>query len=279
MFYPSDNAIRHLCNALSALRVPTALLENHGLIGSDKYIDYDEDVPHLRKASWLELKHEIERARNVDSEQLRNLCCELLRRKNDEDWYYEHPLDSCSTATYLDPLTQFEGQLLDDGYKLSNDGLAIVELKPVPSIAQLADEALFKTLRSSAFDQRHNVLELVLQAQACLRDDRYDECLMKLRSALQRCLEAIVSELVARQGEVPPTFKYDREVREYLEKHGFFTREERRGFDGIYGLLSSGPHGRGDKNRSLLGYAACIMACNYAITKHFSVKNAGGAQT
>jgi hypothetical protein len=76
---------------------------------------------------------------------------------------------------------------------------------------------------------------------------------MKLRSALQRCLEAIVSELARRHGGAAPCFKEDWEVRDYLEKNGFLTREERKGFDGIYGLLSSGPHDKGDQHRALLG--------------------------
>jgi hypothetical protein len=54
----------------------------------------------------------------------------------------------------------------------------------------------------------------------------------------------------------PLDFKEDREVREYLEKQSFLTREEKKGFDGIYGLLSSGAHGKGDQDNALLGYAS-----------------------
>jgi len=61
----------------------------------------------------------------------------------------------------------------------------------------------------------------------------------------------IAFQIAERRAEELPTFKEDWEVREYLEKKGFFTREERKGFDGVYGLLSSGTHRKGDKNLGL----------------------------
>lgn len=135
MFYPSDNAIQHLCNALSALRTPSKLLENYGLIATDQYIEYDEEVPCLRRPTSQELKQDLERARKENSEQLRNLCCELLRRRNDASWYDDNPLDYRSAAAFHDPLIQFQAELLNDGYKLSDDGFAIIELKPASSVS------------------------------------------------------------------------------------------------------------------------------------------------
>jgi hypothetical protein len=134
-------------------------------------------------------------------------------------------------------------------------------------VAQLADEAVLKALQSGKFPESQAVLNAVSAAVQHLREDKYDESLMKLRSALQCCLGAIAGELAGRQGEAAPSFREDWQVRDHLEKKGFLTREEKKGFDGIYGLLSCGPHAKGDKDRALLGYAAGIMACHYAISK------------
>jgi hypothetical protein len=265
MFLPSDDAIRHLCGALHALRAPQKLLEDHGLIEPGTYVDYDEnDVPRPKKPSWEELKSELDRARNEKSEQLRGLCSELLRRGNDEDWGWEHPLDNCPSARFRDPLAQFLRQLADDRYRF--DGFEI-QGTPVESIVQRADEALSNALQSGEFPQCEKVREHRSAAVRLLSEDRYDESLTQLRSALQHCLAAIAGELAKQRGEVPPSFNQEWEVRGYLQKMEFFSREDRKGFDGIYGLLSSGAHGKGDKNRALLGYAACIMACHYAITR------------
>jgi predicted ATP-grasp superfamily ATP-dependent carboligase len=100
-----------------------------------------------------------------------------------------------------------------------------------------------------------------------LGEDKYKDSLANFRSALQQCLEGIARQIAGRRGEQVPVFAEDGEVRDYLQEKGFFTKEERRGFSGIYGLLSSGAHGEGDRNLALLGYAACIMACHYAIAK------------
>src|SRR5712692_1704272 len=264
MFLPSDDAIRHLCNALYALRQPDKLLENHGLIETNKYLAYDDDVPYPRKPSWEELKKDLDHPKNEKSEQLRSLCSELLRRRNDDGWHYEHPLDSCASARFQDPMAQFEAQLLVDGYTF--DGFEVLGT-PVQSVVQRADEALSNALQSGEFPQSEKILGHHSAAVLLLSEDKYDESLTKFRLALQHCLEAIAGQLTEQNGKAPPSFNEDWKVRQYLEEIGFFTREERKGFDGIYSLLSSGPHGKGDKNRALLGYAACTMACHYAITK------------
>ena len=61
----------------------------------------------------------------------------------------------------------------------------------------------------------------------------------------------IAFQRAERRAEELPTFKEDWEVREYQEKKGFFTREESKGFDGVYGLLRSGTHRKGHKNLGL----------------------------
>jgi hypothetical protein len=264
MFLPSDKAIGHLCDALFALRTPERLLENYGLVEPDKYVEYDEDVRHHRKPQWNELKKDLEQAISENSEGLRNLCSELLRRKNDEKLLHEHPLDSCSPARFQDAVAQIEVELLDDGYKF--DSFTIIGT-PVQLIVQRADEALSSALRSGDFVQSEKVREHLSDAIRMLGQDKYNESLTQFRLALQHCLKAIALQVAEPLGEQLPNFKEEWEVREYLEKKGFFTREERKGFDGVYGLLSSGAHGKGDKNLAFLGYATCVMACHYAITK------------
>jgi len=110
-----------------------------------------------------------------------------------------------------------------------------------------------------------------------LSNDRYNESLNEFRLALQQCLKVIACRIAGQRNEQLPSFKEDREVRDYLETKGFLSREEKKGFDGIYGLLSSGAHGKGDEDSALLGYAACVMACHYAMKK-FQCIQAGQAQ-
>jgi hypothetical protein len=262
MFLPSDSALQHLCNALNALRAPEELLESYGLIGPNQYLDYDEDVPHHVKPSSEELERELDQARSEKSEQLRNLCSELLRRRSDEDW---NALDWADRVRFRDSMAQFEARLCDDGYTF--DGFKIRGSKPVPSVAQRADEFLSDALRSGKFPRGEEIRDHLSTAVRLFNDDNYDESLTNLRLALQQSLEGIAGQLAEHQGGPRRSFKEDRDVRQYLEEIGLFSREEKKGFDGIYGLLSAGPHGKGDKDSTLLAYAACIMACHYAISK------------
>ena len=266
MFLPSDDAVRHVCNALDALSAPQKLLKNHGLIEPDRYVNYDKnDLPLAVKPTWNELNSELVRARETKSEQLRNLCSELLRRRNDEDWHYEHPLDNCPVARFQDSVALFEARLLDDGYRF--DGFEIHDARTAPSVAQRADEALFKALESGEFPEIEKVCSHLSVGRQMLSGDEYNDSMARFRLALQHCLKAIACEIAKQRNEAAPSFKEDREVRDYLETKGFLTREEKRGFDGIYGLLSSGAHGKGDEDSALFGYAACVMACYYAIKK------------
>ncbi len=269
MFLPSDKAIGHLCDALLALRTPERVLENYGLVEPDKYVEYDDDVPYRRKPQWKELKKDLDQATSEKSEPLRSLWSELLRRRNDEGWFHEHPLDNCPSARFQDSLAQFEAQLLDEGYKF--EGFTILGT-PVQSVVQRADEALSNVLQSGEFAQSGKVRDHLSDAIRMLGQDKYNDSLTQFRLALQHCLKAIAFQMAERQAEQVPAFKDDWEVREYLEKKGFFTREERKGFDGAYGLLSSGAHGKGDKDLASLGYATCVMACHYAITKYCGLR-------
>ena len=266
MFLPSDDAIRYLCNALHALRQPERLLENHGLIAANSYANYDDnDVPYSRKPSWEELRSDLAEGREKKSEQLRNMSSEILRRRNDSDWFHEHPLDNCPSARFQDSIAQFEARLLNDGYK--SDGFEILDANTVPSVAQRADESLLRAFGAGDFPEIEKVRSHLSAGRQMLSNDRYNESLNEFRLALQQCLKVAACRIAEQRNEQLPSFKEDREVRDYLESKGFLTREEKKGFDGIYGLLSSGAHGKGDEDSALLGYAACVMACHYAIKK------------
>jgi hypothetical protein len=265
MFLPSDDAIRHLCNALHALRQPEKILENHGLIAPNSYLDYEDDVPHSRKPSWEDLKRDLSDANEKKSEQLRNMGSEVLRRRNDTDWFYEHPLDSCPSPRFLDQVAQFKARLLEGGYKF--DGFEILDGKAVPSVAQRADESLLKAFGSGDFPGIDKVQSHLSAGRQMLSNDGYNGSLNEFRMALQECVKVIACHIAEQRNEQLPSFREDREVRDYLETKGFLSREEKKGFDGIYGLLSSGAHGKGEEDSALLGYAACVMACHYAIKK------------
>lgn len=134
-------------------------------------------------------------------------------------------------------------------------------------MAQRADECLLKTFESGDFPEIDKVRSHLSAGRQKLSKDRYNESLNEFRLALQQCLKVIASRIAEQRSEQLPSFKEDREVRDYLETKGFLSREEKKGFDGIYGLLSSGAHGKGEEDSALLGYAAGVMACHYAIKK------------
>jgi hypothetical protein len=198
MFFPSDDALRQLCNALNALRQPVKLLGDHGLVPINNHVTYDEnDVPHLTKASWEVLEKELYKAKNERGEQLRTLCSELLRRRADINWYDEHPLD-CFTARFLDFLAHFELRLLADGYKF--DGFEILYAKQAPSVAQRADEALLKALDSCEFPEIEKIWGRLSAGRQKLSEGRYDDSLHEFRLALQDCLMAIACQKKTEQG-------------------------------------------------------------------------------
>lgn len=58
-------------------------------------------------------------------------------------------------------------------------------------------------------------------------------------------------------------------VRDYLQRCGFLTEEEKRGFSGTYGFLSGGPHpGIVDQEAARLGRNFALGSCQYALQKY-----------
>jgi hypothetical protein len=268
MFLPSENAVKHLCNALVALPEWYKLFESYGLIAPNKYpaYDYDEDEqPWPVKPSWEELKNELDAAKSKHPEQLRALCGEILRRKDEENW---PAFQGADRTKFRDSVAQFLAAIASEGYTFNE--FEILGSKPEPSVAQLADEALSKALKSGAVPLTQRVQEHLSKAVAYLSGENYVDCVTNLRLVLKFTLEDIGTDLARRRNDPLPT--KEKEVRDYLEKIEFITHEEKNGLSGIYGLLSAGPHGKSDKMLALLGYAACLMACQYAMEKFRSFR-------
>ena len=111
-----------------------------------------------------------------------------------------------------------------------------------------------------------NVSAKVSQAEQRLSEGNLDECLTNLRLALKFALDEAAGDVTARENiTVVPSEEH--QVREFLEKKGFFTKEERCGYSGIHGLLSKGPHGTPDEETTLLAFAASLMAFRYLSVK------------
>lgn len=269
MFLPSRKALNHLCNALKAYGEWHPLLQQFGLANAEGWADAmstgDAELFPQEFLSWNGLMAHLESAELDTGEQLRSLCSALLR---DKDRYSSTANDR---KRFLDELAAFEAKLLDDGYHFSD--LEIVGSLNPPSIAQQADDALQQTLRSCSLPLRDKILQHLEQSKHHLSHDRYADCLTNLRLTLKYCLEAVARKVAESRHEQLPSER-ENDVRDYLKRINFISEEEWRGFWGIYGLLSAGPHGGADKRIALLGYAACIAACDYAMYK---VQKAGSA--
>ncbi len=270
MFLPSENAVRHLCNALHALPEWYKLFEGYGLIESGKYPNYEypndpnavnPDAPYPVATLWQDLKEEVDEAVKKNPEQLRALCSDLLRRK---DELSEMALGPFQKRKFLDSLAEFEVLLQAEGYPF--DGFQILDAKQAPSVAQIADKALSQALNAGALPGGEKVQYHLNKAIGYLNGEEYVECLTNLRLALKYILEGIAKELARKNSQALP-FDKENEIRDYLEKVGFLSREEKNGINGIYGLLSAGPHGKANRKSALLGYAVCQMACHYVQEK------------
>lgn len=264
MFLPSDTAVVHLCNALFALSGWRGVLEGRGLADPQEFIEMMEFqgmVPQMEADfySWQNLKGKLDYARQCDSEQLRLLMGDLLRRRD------EYAGGAKDSTAFRDALAQLEVDLGRTGYTF--DGFEMVLSKPLPSIAQLSDQALEAALGSRVtFPLLEKVRDHLEHARQRLSEGNYPDCLTNLRHSLKYTLEGIARLVSERKGETLPSVE-EHQVREYLKKVGVFSKEECRGFSGIYGLLSAGAHGAGDRQLALLGYAACVMTCHYALGK------------
>lgn len=228
------------------------LLREHGV--------YDENRP-LRAPydSWESLKNQLDNAKRDHPDRLCALCSKILRQK---DKYLSLAHDP---TAFSDSLAQFVIQLELDGFRFNE--FEIVSMAAAPLKPQLADEALEVLLKSVSTDpQGAKVSEHLPKAWKQLDTGDWSGCLTNLRLALKYTLEGIARVMAERKGESLPSDK-ENEVRDYLKRIGFLSEEEWRGFWGIYGLLSAGPHGDPGREAALFGYAACVMACQYAIDK------------
>jgi hypothetical protein len=262
MFLPSRKALVHLCNALMSYGQWHPLLQGFGLADAEGWADAmsmrEPELFPQEFTSWDGLMSHLESAKGDGGEQLRSLCSDLLRKKE------RYASVAARPERFADELAAFEAQLLQDGYHMAD--FEIVGSRALPPIARLADDALQEIVRLGSIPLCDKIREHLERSKNDLSDGRYPECLSSLRLALKYSLEAVARRLAESRGEQLPSEKED-EVRSYLRKAGLLSEEEWRGFWGIYGLLSAGPHGHADERLALLGYAACVMACQYVIGK------------
>jgi len=208
--------------------------------------------------SWQNLQLHLETANKDSVEQFRRLCSEMLRRKE------EYRALARDESRFLSAMAEFEAQIGEDGLKF--DGFDIHALTPIPSVAKQADDALSKVLDLRDMPLADRIADHRSQAVAHLAAGRYVDCITNLRLTLKYTLEGVAKCVATQRKEKLPSQK-EADIRGYLRDTGFFTEEEWRGFWGIYGLLSVGPHGDADKHSALLAYAACTMSCHYAVEK------------
>ena len=270
MFQLSGKSLTYLSNTLFALPGWRSLLERFGLADPAEYVEMmtlgDPEV-QADYDSWKNLKSHLDYSNKAESEQLRSLCSDLLRKK---EVYRTKAKDQ---PDFLNAVAQFEVQLSEDGFVF--DGFEVLASKQIPPVAQLADESLKKVLQPPAFPLAERVEEHRAKAAQYLAEERYVDCMTNLRLALKYTLEGSAKKLAMQRNEALPSEK-EHEVRKYLRRIGFLSEEECRGFSGIYGLLSAGPHGNPDKSLALLGYAACMLGCQYAFEK---LRNIGTTRT
>jgi len=145
MFQPSENAVRHLSNALHALPEWYKLFEAYGLIRPGEFpkheYPYEEnpEVPYPVEPSWQELKEVLDECVKKNPEQLLTLCSALLRGKLELSDMALGPLPK---EQFIDSLAEFEVALGKEGYPF--DEYWIVDAKRTLSVAQMPDEALSK---------------------------------------------------------------------------------------------------------------------------------------
>ena len=168
-------------------------------------------------------------------------------------------------TAFSDELALFEVALNGEGFPF--DGFEITVVESAPSLAQLVGNAHEELLRlAPKVRLGDKVADRLQTAKRHMMESNFVECLTNLRLALKYTLEGIAETVAAQRGETLSSVK-EKDVRDYLKRIGFISEEEWRGFWGIYGLLSTGPHGDPTRDATLLGFAACMMACQYAIEK------------
>lgn len=263
MFFPSDKAIDLLTNALHALAGWRELLRKYGLYDSGKLEAYYDNL-ELGVSNpedfdrWGSIREELLVARSNSPEQLRELCSDLLRNR-------EIHVSQAREPGLLDQIAQLEVKLGEDGFPF--DGFSVKSPEARSQLLDRIDGAMKAFLESpSGIPFSANVPEKISTAEKRLLEGNFSECLTNLRLALKFALEEAAGHVASREGITSVPSK-EEEVRRFLRDKSFFTEEEYRGYWGIYGLLSSGPHGSPGEEITLLGFATSLIALHYLSEK------------
>ena len=115
------------------------------------------------------------------------MCSDLLRSKE------LYRTKAKVQTDFLNAVAQFEVQLSEDGF--SFDGFEVRASTQLPSVAQLADEALKKALQPPAFPLAEKVEEHRAKAAQYLAEELYVECMTNLRLTLKYTLEGLAKKL------------------------------------------------------------------------------------
>jgi hypothetical protein len=200
---------------------------------------------------------EVDALNGAESPSLAGLVEDLMMNRQ----YYR----SCVSPRYrFDvPLDDLERFLRLEGWEISAGSLRKTEATIVD--LQAEEDALLALLRNSNLPNTETIeSHLTRSAEEYGRDN--NNSMTNSRQALEQMLEDI-AHTTARQRQDPIPVR--EQVRNYLETCGFFNQEEKRGFSGVYGFLSNGPHpGIVDREAARLGRNFALGACHYALQKY-----------
>ena len=152
---------------------------------------------------------------------------------------------------------------------LSLDGWAFVEGRLNKREAeifnvQVEEDELVQRLRASGLPNIA-LIETHLNRAATDYGRDNNNSMTNSRQALEQLLQDIATATVQGRNEPQPGGP----VRDYLQRCGFLTEEEKRGFSGTYGFLSGGPHpGIVDQEAARLGRNFALGSCQYALQKY-----------
>jgi len=167
------------------------------------------------------------------------------------------------------PKYQFDVPYGDWQRFLSLDGWVVRDgtlRKAEPEILniQAEEDGLIQRLRASGL-ANIGVIEAHLNRAAEEYGRDNNNSMTNSRQALEQLLMDIANATAQRRGEAAPAGP----IRDYLQRCGFLTEEEKRGFSGAYGFLSGGPHpGIVDQEAARLGRNFALGSCQYALQKY-----------
>lgn len=226
-----------------------------------RYFYDKEDIDYPAYEMWPDAIRQFveEKSRalnNADDERLVRLVEDLLRNRQ----YYR---SGVAPRYHFDvPLDDLQRSLQLEGWQFTEEGLRRIEGVIVD--LQAEEDTLLVLLRNSGLpDAAVAEMHLRRSAEDYGRDN--NSSMTNSRQALEQVLRDIADLTASARGDGRPA---DENVRQYLFNSGFFTQEEWRGFNGVYGFLSAGAHpGITDQEAARLGRNFALGASHYALQK------------